>query len=116
VIRRPIQHDLVGALKRLLAVVGCQPADEDPVVAPQVLPADCRDRPWAFVHLQGGRLLADNGRLTPDCSHLHFGATGAKMAPCPVCKSKTFLKIPTESCGSELRVRISPYRNTFEAV
>jgi len=33
-----------------------------------------------------------------------------------VCRSKTFLKTPTESCGSERRARISPYRNTFEAV
>jgi hypothetical protein len=47
---------------------------------------------------------------------LHYGATGAIMAPCLVCRSKTFLKTPTESSGSERRARISPYRNTFEAV
>jgi hypothetical protein len=38
------------------------------------------------------------------------------MAPCRVCRSKTFLKTPTESCGNERRARIRPYRNTFEAV
>jgi hypothetical protein len=48
--------------------------------------------------------------------HLRFGAISAKMAPCPACRSKTSQKTPTESCGNERRARISPYRNTFEAV
>jgi hypothetical protein len=51
-----------------------------------------------------------------DAQRLHFGAIGAKMAPCLVCRSKTFPKTPTESCGSEPHARISPCRNTFGAV
>jgi hypothetical protein len=54
--------------------------------------------------------------LGPVAQRLYYGASSAIMAPCPVFKSKTFLKTPTESCGSERRARISPYRNTFEAV
>jgi hypothetical protein len=48
--------------------------------------------------------------------HLYYGASSAIMAPCPVFRSKTSLKTPIESCASERRARISPYRNTFEAV
>ena len=36
---RTVQHDLVGSLEFLFVVIGGQPADDDPVVAPKVLPA-----------------------------------------------------------------------------
>jgi predicted nucleic acid-binding protein len=47
---------------------------------------------------------------------LYFGADGAKMAPCLVCRSKTSPKTPTGSCGSEPREHISPCRNIFGVV
>jgi hypothetical protein len=36
---RTIQHDFVGSLEFLFVVIGGQPADDDPVVAPKSLPA-----------------------------------------------------------------------------
>lgn len=38
------------------------------------------------------------------------------MAPCLVCRSKTFRRTPTEFSGSEPHAHINPYRNTFEVV
>src|SRR5271165_7261575 len=36
---RTVQHDLVGSLEFLFIVIGGQPADDDPVVASEMLPA-----------------------------------------------------------------------------
>ena len=77
--------------------------------------------PGSGTHLRSSAVIAErllDARYSRRGSgrRLHFGATGAKMAPCLVCRSKTCPTIRTGFYGNVQHGHTSRYRNICGAV
>lgn len=75
-------------------------------------PNQIRPRPESEWRRPAAAAGSGDPELTRHVPRLRSGAPSARMAPCPVCRSRTFPSTPTPSYGNGQQSRISRFRST----